>query len=203
MNKDEIINISNRPESLKDIPFYKELPNLPVNIDLIGMTGDFFSYDIADLYGVQPIEKEHLNTRGEKMNINPSKESLEIYRKRGDSFQMVFLVINAYGFKERDGVLHCKPYNISLFPASNREGLSSVKTDWIDKMDLELDSKVPRHYYGFNPFKGAFGFYAYNHVDYSGVESDMIGFVKSMYLLSDKYNYHNIVPPYIDAINDN
>ncbi|EHB7626786.1 hypothetical protein JV439_003727, partial [Escherichia coli] len=98
MNKDEIENISNRPEVLYSIPFYKDLPPLPLKIDLVGMAGDFLSYDIADLFGLQPIEKEHLDTYGEIFTINPSKESLELYKKRDDSFQMIFVVINAYGF---------------------------------------------------------------------------------------------------------
>lgn len=202
MNADEIENISNRPDALYSIPFYKDMPNLPVKIDLEGMAGDFLSYDIADLFGLQPIEKEHLDTYGEIITINPSKESLELYKKRDDSFQMVFLVINAYGFKEIDGVMHCKPYNISLFPASKRGELTSLKTDLIEKYDLEMDAKVPKLYYGFNPFKGAFGLYMYNSVDYSGIESDMIGFVNNMYLLSDKYNYHNVVPPFIKSIDN-
>ncbi|MFN4500416.1 hypothetical protein ACK3XA_25665 [Klebsiella grimontii] len=203
MNKDEIENISNRPEVIYNIPFYKNLPNLPVKIDLEGMAGDFLSYDIADLFGLQPIEKDHLDTYGDIITINPSKESLELYKKRDDSFQMIFLVINAYGFKEIDGVIHCKPYNISLFPASKRGELTSLKSDSIEKLDLEMDAKVPKFYYGFNPFKGAFGLYFYNHVDYSGIESDMIGFVNSMFLLSDKYNYHNVMPPIIKSIDNN
>ncbi|HCX4809999.1 TPA: hypothetical protein OZT40_001343 [Escherichia coli] len=203
MNKDEIENISNRPEVLYSIPFYKDLPPLPLKIDLVGMAGDFLSYDIADLFGLQPIEKEHLDTYGEIFTINPSKESLELYKKRDDSFQMIFVVINAYGFKEIDGVMHCKPYNISLFPASKRGELTLLKSDLIEKLYLEMDANVPKFYYGFNPFKGAFGLYFYNHVDYSGIESDMIGIVNSMYLLSDKYNYHNVIPPFIKSIDNN
>ena len=33
MNKDEIENISNRPEVLYSIPFYKDLPHLPLKVD--------------------------------------------------------------------------------------------------------------------------------------------------------------------------
>ena len=32
MNKDEIENISNRPEVLYSIPFYKDLPPLPLKL---------------------------------------------------------------------------------------------------------------------------------------------------------------------------
>lgn len=39
------------------------------------------SYDIADLFGLQPIEKDHLDTYGDIITINPSKESLELYKK--------------------------------------------------------------------------------------------------------------------------
>lgn len=200
MNANEIENISNRPEILYNIPFYKDMPSLPIKIDLEGMAGNFLSSDIADLIGLQPIEKEHLDTYDDEITINPSKESLELYKKRDDSFQMIFLVINAYGFKEIDGVMHCKPYNISIFPASKRGELTSLKPDSIEELDLEFHAKIPKFYYGFNPFKGAFGFFVNNHLDYSGIESDMIGFVNGMYLLSDKYNYHNVIPPFIESI---
>lgn len=200
MNSDEIRNISNRPQKLYEIPYYKNLPDLPIQIDIAGVTGGFLNADILDLCGVQPMEEAHLDTYGKFITMNPSKGSLELYKQRGDSFQGVQVIINAYGFRENDGVIQGKPYNISIFPMSKRGELSVISTEFIEKIDLEDLDKVPKHYRGFNPFLGAYGFYVFNHTDYTGIESDMIGFVQNIYFLSDKFNFHHIVSPIMPLI---
>lgn len=200
MSSDEIRNISNRPKELYEIPYYNGLPNLPIEIEIIGMAGEFFNKDILGLSGVQPIENAHLDTYDEFISMNPSKGSLEIYKKKGTLFQGVQVIVSAYGFRKIGGILHGKPYNISIFPMSKRGQLTSVDANWIEQIDLESINEIPKHYRGFNPFFGSYGFYVANYSNFSGIESDMIGFVMNTYFLSTSFNPHDISTPFFPGI---
>ncbi|WP_205669715.1 hypothetical protein [Aliivibrio fischeri] len=199
----EVKNIENRPKELGEIEFYNELPNMPVKIDLSGSIGQFLAYDIFDLDGVQPIETGHLNVNNKIIGVNPSKASIEIYKKKNTKFQLVYVIVNAYGFKEVNGELVGKPYNISLHPASKRGEVSVVTPEWIEKIDLEEMDSVPRLYKGFNPFCGAYGLHMIGTVDYSNIESDMLGFVHRMYALAMPIEHREITSPEIPQLNDN
>ncbi|WP_185842648.1 hypothetical protein [Vibrio cholerae] len=191
----EIRNIENRPEELFELPYYKELPELPVTIDMSGSIGKFLEFDLFDLDGVQPLEMRHMLANDRLVHVNPSQKSIEIYKKEKVTFQLVFVVVNAYGFEEKDGVLVGKPYNISLQPASKRGELSIVTPEWIEKIDLEAQNQVPKIYRGFNPFAGAYGLHVMAHTDYTGIESDMIGFVVGTYALAMPFKHHEVLSP--------
>lgn len=154
MSEEEIKNIENRPEELAGLPFYQVLPHMPVRIDLEGAIGEFLNYDIFHLEGVQPLEKRHMEANNKVIGVNASAESIAIYKEERVNFQLIHVVVNAYGFREVNGELVGKPYCISLIPASKRGEISSVPPEWIEKIDLERMGGVPKLYKGFNPFRG-------------------------------------------------
>jgi hypothetical protein len=191
----EINNIENRPKELLSLPYYKELPELPVRVDISGSIGEFLEFDLFDLDGVQPNELRHMIANDRLLHVNPSERSIEIYKKEKVTFQLVFIVVNAYGFREIDGVLVGKPYNISLQPASKRGELTAVAPEWVEAIDLEEQNQVPKIYRGFNPFSGAYGLYMMGHTDYTGIESDMIGFVVGTYALAMPFKHNEVLSP--------
>jgi len=203
MADEDIRNIENRPEELFEIPYYKDLPEKAIKIDMEGSIGDFLAYDIFDLDGVQPLELRHMNANNGLVNIDPSDISIALYKKENVQFQLVYVVVNGYGFKEIDGVLVGKPYNVSLQPASKRGELSIVSPEWIEKINLEELDQAPRLYKGFNPFVGAFGLHMMGVVDYSNIESDMLGFVHSMYALAMPFEHREVLSPGIPHIQEN
>jgi len=192
---EEIENIKNRPKELFEIPYYGELPALPVRVDMSGTIGKFLEFDLFDLDGVQPLELRHMIVNDHLVCVNPSAKSIEIYKNEKVTFQLIFVVVNAYGFKEVEGVLVGKPYNISLQPASKRGELSVVTPEWIEHIDLEQQNNAPRIYRGFNPFVGAYGLHMMGHTDYTGIESDMIGFVVGTYALAMPFKHNEVLTP--------
>lgn len=203
MDVEEIRNIDNRPQELFELPYYKELPEKPVKIEMEGAIGDFLAYDIFDLDGVQPLELRHMDANNGLVNVDPSDISIELYKKEGVQFQLVFVVVNGYGFKEVNGVLVGKPYNISLQSASKRGELSLVSPEWIEKIDLAKLDQTPRLYKGFNPFLGAYGLPILGAVDYSNIESDMLGFVHNMYALAIPFKHREVLSPGIPHLQEN
>lgn len=200
MLEEQIKNIENRPKELAGLPFYKDLPYMPVRIDLEGVIGEFLSYDIFQLDGVQPLEKRHMEASNGFIGVNASTESIAIYKEEQVNFQFIYVVINAYGFREVDGELVGKPYCISLVPASKRGEISSVSPEWIESIDLERVARIPKLYKGFNPFRGAFGLHMLGGYDYSNIESDMLGFVQSGYALADKFEHSEVLLPRIPML---
>ncbi|WP_290500860.1 hypothetical protein [Alcanivorax sp.] len=200
MSEDQIKNIENRPKELENLPFYKNLPLMPIRIDVEGAIGDFLNYDIFQLDGVQPLEKRHVEANNGLIGVNASQESIEIYKKERVNFQLIYVVINAYGFRDENGELVGKPYRISLMPASKRGAISSVPPEWVENIDLERMGGVPKLYKGFNPFRGAFGLHMLGMHDYSDIESDMLGFVHSVYALADKFEHSEVLLPGIPKL---
>lgn len=173
---------------------------MPVRIDLEGSIGEFLNYDIFQLNGVQPLEKRHMEVNNGVIAVNPSKESIAIYKKENVNFQLIYVVVNAYGFKEINGELVGKPYCISLVPASKRGEISSVSPEWLESIDLDKMDRVPKLYKGFNPFRGAFGLHILGMYDYSKIESDMLGFVYSTYILAERFEHSKVLLPAIPML---
>lgn len=200
---DELSSIENRPEELKEIPYYEKIPDVQIVMDIGGMIGEFLNYDLLDLAGIQPIESKHLSANKGIIKVNPSKESIEIYRKKNTKFQLVSVVINAFGFKKKDDVIHAKPYSISLKVGTKRDKIEEKDIDLIEKFDLEGLESVPKYYAGFNPFTNAYGVYAMGTSSFNqSVESDMIGFVYKMYFLATEYNHRDVCPPSIPELEE-
>lgn len=200
---DEISTITNRPEELRQLPHYNSLANMPIAIDIAGSIGDFLTYDLADLDGVQPVEARHLDLNEGLIHVNPTEKSLAIYHDEKVRFQLISVVINAHSFEERDGIIHASPYSISLRPATKRGEVSEVDSSWLKAIDLEQIDHEPKYYFGFNPFQNAYGFYAIGlKPSDAGVESDMVGFIWKTYALATTFDNRNLASPGIPSISD-
>jgi len=195
-------DIENRPKELRDLPDYGHLPNRAFKIDLEGSVGEFLAHDLFDLDGTQPIENKIMGLSNKFFNghpvieVNPSEEAIEFYRARGDSFQMINVVVCCYGFEEKDGELYGLPYHVSLRPAQKRGEPSSVGIDWIQNMDLEKVLDGNPHYMGFNPFSNAFGLYGVGALPINkDICSDTIGIVYNTYFLASNYDKSDTCDP--------
>lgn len=186
-------DIENRPEELFKLPNYGCLPTGVFQIDLASSIGEFLANDLFDLDGNQPIEGEVIKLTNGLIEVNPSAEAIEFYRKRGDTFQMINVVVCCYAFEERNGQLFGLPYHISLRPAQKRGTPSSVEVDWIKNMDLERILESRPYYMGFNPFSNAFGLYCVGSMPINKqMCSDVMGFVYNTYFLASKYEKNDV-----------
>lgn len=195
-------DIKNRPPELWAFPNYSHLPDESFQIDLAGAAGEFLARDIFDLDGVQPLELTVLNLSNEKfeglpvVGVNPSEEAIDFYRKRGDTFQMVNVVVCCHSFERREGKLYALPYHISLRPALKNGSPQQAGVDRIANFDLERILEGKPHYIGFNPFTTAFGLYAVGPIPVSEtVCSDMIGFVYNAYFIASNHVQKDALDP--------
>lgn len=195
-------DIQNRPQELWAFPYYSRLPDEPFQIDLAGAAGEFLARDIFDLDGVQPLESTIMNLSNEifeglpVVGVNPSEEAIKFYKKRGDTFQMVNVIVCCHSFERRQGKLYALPYHISLRPALKYGSPQQIKVDWIANYDLERFLEGRPHYIGFNPFSDAFGLYAVGPVPTSEtVCSDVIGFVYNTYLIASNHVRRDALDP--------
>ncbi|EMZ2328810.1 PDDEXK family nuclease [Klebsiella michiganensis] len=195
-------DIKNRPKELLGLPRYRCLPEEPFYIDLENSIGQFLFNDIFDLDGVQPIEQEVINPSTEKKDgvplfgVNPSKEAIDFYEKRGDNFQMINVVVCCYGFEEKDGKLFGLPYHISIRPAQNKGLPANISIKWIEQFDLSRVLDGQPHYMGYNPFSNAFGLFAIGNIPVNeNIFSDTVGFVYQSYFLSSKYSQQDVCDP--------
>ncbi|MGR2710209.1 hypothetical protein [Pseudomonas sp. AU10] len=195
-------DIQNRPQELRVFPNYSHLPDEPFHIDLLGAAGEFLAREIFDLDGVQPPESTIYNLSNETfeglpvVGVNPSNEAIDFYRKRGDIFQIVSVVVCCHSFERRGGKLYALPYHVSLRPAQKRGLPHQVDVDWIAQYDLERLLEGRPHYIGYNPFDTAFGVFAVGPVPIGeNVCSDVIGFVYNTYLIASKHVPKDVLDP--------
>ncbi|WP_338921422.1 hypothetical protein V0M98_01325 [Pseudomonas silesiensis] len=195
-------DIKNRPQELWAFPNYSHLPDESFQIDLAGAAGEFLARDIFDLDGVQPLESTVLNLSNEifeglpVVGVNPSEEAIDFYRKRGDTFQLVNVVVCCHSFERREGKLYALPYHVSLRPALKNGSPQQVGVDGIANYDLERILEGRPHYIGFNPFTTAFGLYAVGPVPVSEtVCSDVIGFVYNAYFIASNHVQKDALDP--------
>lgn len=195
-------DIKNRPQELWAFPNYSHLPDESFHIDLAGAAGEFLARDLFDLDGVQPLELKVLNLSNEKfeglpvVGVNPSQEAIDFYRKRGDTFQMVNVVVCCHSFERREGKLYALPYHVSLHPALKNGSPQQVGVDRIANLDLGRILEGKPHYMGFNPFTTAFGLHAVGPVPVSEtICSDMIGFVYNAYIIASNHVQKDTLDP--------
>lgn len=193
---DEILN---RPKELYELPFYKGLPANPITIDWsCGSMDEFLKLDILSLDGAQPPEKEHWRANKGVLYTDITKESFEIYSKRKAKFQLVSIVVNAYSFRDVEGVIHAKPYNISLFPFSKREKVQYISIDYLKTISMSEINSRSSIYIGFNPFKKAYGVFSPGGLMTGmNIESDMIGFVDNTFAVVSPFDHNSVTAPFI------
>lgn len=195
-------DIQNRPKELWAFPNYSRLPDEAFQIDLASAAGQFLAHDIFDLDGVQPLESAIFNLSSEffegvpVIGVNPSKEAIALYRERGDTFQMINVVVCCHSFERRNGELFGLPYHISLHPAHKKGSPAEIGIDWIENIDLERVLEGRPHYIGYNPFSNAFGIHAVGNVPVSeNVCSDVIGLVYKTYFPTSSFIAKNVLAP--------
>lgn len=195
-------DIQNRPQELRALPNYNHLPDEPFQIDLASAAGEFLAREIFDLDGVQPFESKvlHLSNKTFEgfpaVGVNPSEEAIDFYKKRGDTFQMVNIVVCCHSFERREGKLYALPYHVSLRPALKRGSPQEIDVEWIANYDLARVLDGCPHYIGYNPFGTAFGVYALGPVPVmETVCSDVIGFVYNSYFIASKHVSKDILDP--------
>ncbi|TBL75830.1 hypothetical protein EYY94_07740 [Obesumbacterium proteus] len=194
--------IENRPPELYDLPMYKGFTDKPFQIDIQSSIGDFLMYDIFDLDGIQPVESKHLSANNGIIRVNPSEESIRLYLESKTKFQFVNVIVNAYDFKEKDGIVYGRPYNISIKPMEKNGQPQVVGVDYIKNIDLEALDQGRMVYHGFNPFTSSYGLFSMGDVPIDeALESDMIGFVFNTYALATVIDYRDITLPYVPSKN--
>lgn len=193
--------IENRPQELLDIPHYGHLPNRPFKIELKNAVGEFLARDLFDLDGTQPIESKIIQLSNELKNglpvfeLNPSKEVIEFYKHRGDTFKMINVIVSCHSFQEVNGNMHGLPYHISLRPAAKAGSPQVIDIDAIERLDLNRVLEGQPRYIGYNPFSDAYGLYAIGPAPISKeTHSDAIGFVYNSYFLASNYEKRMFAP---------
>ncbi|PZW75573.1 hypothetical protein DFS21_11290 [Pseudomonas sp. 2848] len=194
--EDEAGDIQNRPKELEVLPNYTDFPDENFIIKLEHSTGEFLAHDLRELIGSQPVEGKILSLMGGEFDINPPKEVIKFYGKRGDDFQMVNIVVSCYAFDRIDGQLVGLPYHISLRPAQKRGSPQHTGPGTIDALDLEtLRDGFPR-YMGYNPFSNAFGLFVKGAMAVpKGMHTDVVGIVYNSYFVSSKYDRKDVLLP--------
>lgn len=198
--------VKDRPKALEDLPFYNELPQMPLQVDLASTVHNFLKQDIDDLDGLQPIEEKYLARAGRVFGVNPSEELISLYEENKVRFQFINVVVNLYGFQEKDGVLQGKPYSISLKPMEKGGKVSKVSPGLFRNFDMESLKTQDSSYIGFNPFTQGFGMFSnYSTFISQGklkTHSDMIGFVLNTFALASKWDFENICLPGMPDCNE-
>lgn len=193
--------ITNRPEKLDNLEFYNKLPLLPLHIDLDSSIHDFLKFDIWGLDGLQPIEKKYLSKTSRFFGVNPSEELIDTYEKEGINFQLIHIIVNMYGFEEKDGVIIGKPYSISLKPMEKRGEIDEVSPKFFKHFDMEKLRNNDNVYFGFNPFSQSYQIYGNcNFFMSAELHTDMIGFVLNTYALATEWDFEQVcIPPMPDC----
>ena len=197
--------IKDRPHGLDQLEFYGQLPDQPVRIDLKSTVHEYLNYDINELDGLQPIQARHLEKCGRIIEVNPSSCFISCFKEEGVSFQLVNVVVNAYGFRQERGHLVGKPYCISLKPMEKRGEVSKLPPDYFAALDLESIRHQDWAYLDFNPFTqgyGLFGEYS-SFISAGGINShsDMVGFVINTYALATKWAFNDVCVPSMPKCN--
>lgn len=198
--------IKDRPQALENLPFYNELPQLPVGIDIASTVHDFLKFDIDDLDGLQPIEEKYLAEAGRVFGVNPSEDLISIYERNNIEFQLVNIIVNLYGFEKIDNFLIGKPYSIYLKPMEKRGNVTRHAPALFRHFDMAALREQDNSYIGFNPFTQSYSMFGnYSTFISAGnikMHSDMVGFVLNTYALATRWDFDQVCMPAMPDCND-
>lgn len=145
--------IANRPASLLADPAYGILPKLPFALDWSSVP-ELIRVATLDLGGIQPVTKAMAEAAGGTLHDKPSDGEVELFRKRGTTFQLVSIVLSCLPAGEVDGVLQVRPFAMTLIPASKRDKVQESTIDLIAKLDVGRWLATEPMYAGYDPFTG-------------------------------------------------
>ncbi len=150
--------IENRPASLLDDPAYSILPKLPFALDWSSVP-ELIRVATLDLGGIQPVTKAMAEAAGGTLHDKPSDGEVELFRKRGTTFQLVSLVLSCVPVGEVDGVLQVCPFAMTLIPASKRDKVQESTIDLVAKLDVNAWLATEPMYAGYDPFSGGWSLF--------------------------------------------
>lgn len=150
--------IENRPASLLADPAYRTLPKLPLKVDWASIP-ELLRVAMLDLSGIQPITKAMAEAARGKMWDKPSEEEIELFRKRGTTFQLISVVLSCVAAGEADGAQQVRPFAVTLIPASKRGEVDRRTIDLVAALDVNKALETEPMYSGYDPFSGEWSLY--------------------------------------------
>ncbi|MEZ2145372.1 hypothetical protein AAE026_24240 [Bradyrhizobium sp. DN5] len=178
--------IENRPASLLADPAYSILPKLPMKVDWTSVP-ELIRVATLDLGGVQPVTKAMSEAAGGTLQDKPSEGEVELFRKRGTTFQLISIVLSCVPAGRVDDVLQVRPFAMTLIPASKRDKVQETTIDLVAKLDLDAWLATEPMYAGYDPFTGDWRLSG-NLPGYMGGEQkgylDEMGFVIDQFFLA-------------------
>lgn len=145
--------IENRPASLLADPAYGILPKLPIALEWSSVP-ELIRVATLDLGGVQPVTRAMADAAGGTLHDKPSDGEVELFHKRGTTFQLISIVLSCVPSGEVDGVSQVRPFAMTLIPASKREKVQDTTIDLIAKLDVHQWLATEPMYAGYDPFSG-------------------------------------------------
>jgi hypothetical protein len=178
--------IVNRPASLLADAAYGTLPKLPFALDWSSIP-EMIRVATLDLGGIQPVTKAMAEAAGGAFHDRPSDGEIELFKKRGTTFQMISLVLSCVPAGKVDGVLQVRPFAMTLIPASKRGEVEQTTIDLVAKLDVSKWLETEPMYAGYDPFSGDWSLYG-NMPGYLDGERkgylDAIGIVVDQFFLA-------------------
>lgn len=175
--------IENRPASLLADAAYGILPKAPLALDWSPVP-ELIRVATLDLGGIQPVTKAMAEAAGGPLHDTPSEGEVELFRKRGTSFQLISLVLSCVPAGEAEGVLKVRPFAMTLIPASKRERVQESTIDLVAKLDVGKWLTTEPMYAGYNPFSGDWSL-AGNLPGY--MDGERRGYLDEMGLVIDQF----------------
>lgn len=175
--------IENRPATLLADVAYRTLPKLPLALDWTSIP-ELIRVAMLDLGGVQPVTRAMAEAAGGNLRDTPSDGEVELFRKRGTTFQLVSVVLSCVASGEVGGVLQARPFAVTLIPASKRNAVAHETIELVAKLDVSKWLETEPMYAGYDPFSGEWGLYGNlpGHLD-----GRRDGFLDEIGLVVDQY----------------
>jgi hypothetical protein len=175
--------IETRPASLLADPAYGILPKLPLALDWSSVP-ELIRVATLDLGGIQPVTKAMAEAAGGTLRHKPSYGEVELFRKRGTTFQLVSLVLSCVLAGEVDGVLQVRPFAMTLIPASKRDKVQDATIDLVANLDVNAWLATEPMYAGYDPFSGGWSLFG-NLPGY--MDGERKGYLDEMGLVVDQF----------------
>ncbi|WP_156786920.1 hypothetical protein [Afipia sp. 1NLS2] len=164
-------------------PAYGILPKLPLALDWSSIP-ELIRVATLDLGGIQPATKAMAEAAGGTLHDKPSDGEVELFQKRGTSFQLVSLVLSCVPAGEVDGVLQVRPFAMTLIPASKRERVQEATIDLVAKLDVDGWLATEPMYAGYDPFSGGWSLFG-NLPGY--MDGERKGYLDEMGIVVDQF----------------
>lgn len=175
--------IKNRPAALLANASYRRLPKWPYSVDWTSIP-ELIRISMLDLGGIQPITKGMGDVAGGILRDKPSDGEVELFRKRGTTFQLISVVLSCIASREIGDTHEVRPFSVTLIPASKRGVVQHCSIDLVAALDLVNAQQEQSIYTGFDPFTGEWGLYGTSPVL---LETKRNGFLDEIGVVVDQF----------------